>query len=62
LVELYSKDKISIRDDEWKPVIDAIKYLQEGGYLARLTTKILETVEKIFKYQFTILQEMVDNL
>lgn len=43
LVELYSNDKISIRDDDWKPVGDAIQYLQQGKYLATLTTKILET-------------------
>ena len=43
LVELYSSDKISIRDDDWKPIGDAIQYLQQGEYLAKLTTKILET-------------------
>lgn len=43
LVEMYSSDKISIRDDEWNPIGDAIQYLQQGEYLAKLTTKILET-------------------
>ena len=43
LVELYSSDKISIRDEDWKPIGDAIQYLQQGEYLAKLTTKILET-------------------
>jgi DNA repair protein RadD len=43
LVELFSNDKISIRDDDWKPVGDAIQFLQQGEYLAKLTTKILET-------------------
>lgn len=43
LVELYSNDKISIRDDDWKPIGDSIQYLQQGEYLAKLTTKILET-------------------
>ncbi|TFV94495.1 DEAD/DEAH box helicase [Algoriphagus kandeliae] len=43
LVELYSNDKISIRDENWNPINNTIKYLQEEGYLAKLSTKILET-------------------
>jgi|GEM_PF-1202925 len=43
LVELYSADKISIRDEHWRPVSDAIAYLQKGGYLAHLKTLLLET-------------------
>lgn len=43
LVQLYSNDKISIRDENWDTISDPIKYLQQGGYLANLTTKILET-------------------
>lgn len=43
LVELYSSDKISIRDENWHLIGDAITYLQNGGYLAKLSTKLLET-------------------
>ncbi|WP_276132311.1 DEAD/DEAH box helicase [Polluticoccus soli] len=43
IVELYSSDKISIRDPDWKEVPSAIKYLQDLGYLAKLDTKLLET-------------------
>lgn len=43
LVELYSADKITIRDDYWKPVADPIIYLQEQKYLARLKNQLLET-------------------
>jgi DNA repair protein RadD len=43
LVELYSADKISIRNENWEPVSDAIGYLQQSEYLARLSTKLLET-------------------
>lgn len=43
LVELYSADKISIRDENWQPIGDAISFLQRGGYLAKLSTKLLET-------------------
>ena len=43
LVELYSNDKIFIRDENWLPVNDSIQYLQKEGYLAKLNTKILET-------------------
>lgn len=43
LVSLYSSDKISIRDEDWTPVSDAVSYLQNKKYLARLRTKLLET-------------------
>jgi len=43
LIELYSSDKISIRDEQWNVVTDPILYLQQGGYLAYLKTELLET-------------------
>lgn len=43
LVELYSGDRISIRDKEWNPVDNSIEFLQHGGYLAFLKTQLLET-------------------
>lgn len=62
LVELYSNDKISIRDEDWKPVSDAIQYLQQGGYLAKLTTKILETgVSALESDENSILVELASN-
>jgi DNA repair protein RadD len=62
LVELYSNDKISVRDDEWKPVSDAIQYLQQGEYLAKLTTKILETgVSTSESNENSILIELASN-
>jgi DNA repair protein RadD len=62
LVEMYSSDKISIRDDEWKPIGDAIQYLQQGEYLAKLTTKILETgVSASESNENRILVELASN-
>ena len=43
LVELYSADKITIRNENWKHIGDPIEYLQNLGYLARLKTQLLET-------------------
>ncbi len=43
LVELYSNDKITLRDENWKEVGDSVRYLQERGYLAQLKTQLLET-------------------
>ena len=43
LVELYSNDKITLRDEDWKEVGDSVHYLQERGYLAQLKTQLLET-------------------
>lgn len=43
LISLYSADKISIRDINWNPVDDAIEYLQNEEYLAKLNTQLLET-------------------
>ena len=43
LVRLYSTTLIVITDDNLMPVIDPIKYLQDGGYLARLSITVLET-------------------
>lgn len=62
LVELYSNDKISIRDDDWKPIGDSIQYLQEGEYLAKLTTKILETgISASESNENSILVELASN-
>ncbi len=62
LVEMYSSDKISIRDDEWKPIRDAIQYLQNEEYLAKLTTKILETgVSASESNESRILIELASN-
>jgi superfamily II DNA or RNA helicase len=62
LVELYSNDKISIRDDDWKPVGDAIQFLHQGDYLAKLTTKILETgVSASESDENSILVELASN-
>lgn len=62
LVEMYSSDKISIRDDAWKPIGDAIQYLQQGEYLAKLTTKILETgVSASESNENRILVELASN-
>lgn len=62
LVEMYSSDKISIRDDEWKPIGDAIQYLQQREYLAKLTTKILETgVSASESNENRILVELASN-
>jgi len=43
LVELYSADKITIRNENWQHISDPIEYLQDLGYLARLKTQLLET-------------------
>jgi DNA repair protein RadD len=43
LVELYSNDKIIIRDDKWNVVNNAVDYLQKLDYLAKLSIKALET-------------------
>jgi DNA repair protein RadD len=43
LVRLYSTTLIAITDDNLKPVPDPIKYLQDGGYLAKLSITVLET-------------------
>lgn len=62
LVELYSNDKISIRDDDWKPIGDSIQYLQQGEYLAKLTTKILETgISASESNENSILVELASN-
>ncbi|MHB8259789.1 MAG: DEAD/DEAH box helicase [Bacteroidia bacterium] len=62
LVELYSNDKISIRKEDWAPVNDAIQYLQEGEYLAKLTTKILETgISATESSEDSILVELASN-
>ena len=62
LVELYSNDKISIRKEDWTPVNDAIQYLQEGEYLAKLTTKILETgISATESSEDSILVELASN-
>ena len=62
LVELYSNDKISIRNEDWTPVTDAIQYLQKGEYLAVLTTKILETgISASESDEKSILVELASN-
>jgi superfamily II DNA or RNA helicase len=62
LVELYSNDKISIRDDDWNPVVDAIRFLQQGSYLATLSTKVLETgVSASQSDEHSILAELASN-
>jgi len=62
LVELYSADKISIRDEHWNHVKDAITYLQQKGYLARLTTKLLETgITSNEQSENSVLDELAAN-
>ena len=62
LVELYSNDKISIRDDDWNPIGNSIQYLQQGQYLAKLTTKILETgISSSDSNENSILVELASN-
>jgi superfamily II DNA or RNA helicase len=43
LANLYSGQLISISDDDNHPISDVVGYLQEQGYLAKLTTKALES-------------------
>ena len=62
LVELYSADKISIKDEHWKTVGDEIGYLQAGGYLAKLTTKLLETgITPIEGTENRVLDDLASN-